>query len=165
MEKVLIIGCPGSGKSTFARQLHSTTHLPLYHLDLLYWNADKTIVPHVLFLRQLQTILSGDQWILDGNYSSTLEMRLQACDTVFFLDYSTQICLEGIEARKGIPRPDMPWVEDMYDEEFISLIRNYNSVNRPAVLTLLEQYPEKTCFRFHNREDAIRFLNSLPQPE
>lgn len=49
-----------------------------------------------------------DEWIIDGNYGSTIELRLQACDTVVFLDYSTNICLDGIKKRRGKPRTDIP---------------------------------------------------------
>ena len=89
MRKVMIIGCPGSGKSTFARALHAATGLPLYYLDMLYWNADKTTVSKEVFRGRLREILDTDAWILDGNYGSTIEIRLEACDTVFFLDYPT----------------------------------------------------------------------------
>ena len=111
MKKVIVIGCPGSGKSTFSRQLHNLTGLPLYHLDLLNWNEDKTTVAKEIFLKRLHNVLSEDSWIIDGNYNSSMDIRLNACDTVFFLDYPTDICLDGIKQRKGTKRSDMPWVE------------------------------------------------------
>ena len=129
MEKVIIIGCPGSGKSTFAKQLQKATSLPLYHLDNLYWNADKTIVSKEEFLESLKNILKKPKWIIDGNYGSTIELRLKECDTVIFLDYPLEICLEGIKERRGKERTDMPWVEaeDEEDAEFLEFIKNYNS--------------------------------------
>ncbi len=76
MKKVLIIGCPGSGKSTFARKLHEITSIPLYYLDMIYRNADKTTVPHDIFDSRLDDILQKPTWIIDGNFSRTLKKRL-----------------------------------------------------------------------------------------
>ena len=68
MKKIIVIGCPGSGKSTFARALHNKTGIPLYHLDMMYWNADKTTVGKRAFLERLSAVLEREAWIIDGNY-------------------------------------------------------------------------------------------------
>ena len=158
MKRVLIIGCPGSGKSTFARALHMKTGLPLYHMDMLYWNADKTAVPHDVFDACLDRILHADAWILDGNYNRTMEMRFAACDTVFFLDYATDVCLSGIAERRGKVRTDMPWFEEKEDAEFTSFVRNFNSDCRPTILKLLETHPDLQQFVFHTRDEADAYL-------
>ena len=111
MKKVMVIGCPGSGKSTFSRMLVKVTNIPLYHLDNMYWNDDKTIKEKSVFLKSLNNTIQKEKWIIDGNYHSTLELRLQACDTIIFLDYPLEICLKGIEERRGKPRNDIPWIE------------------------------------------------------
>ena len=67
MKRIIVIGCPGSGKSTFSRALHSITGIPLYHLDMLYWNPDKTIVEKTVFLQRLSRVLREESWIIDGN--------------------------------------------------------------------------------------------------
>lgn len=162
MERVIVIGCPGSGKSTFARALQEKTGLPLYHLDLMYWKPDRTTVEKAVFRARLQEVLARDRWIIDGNYGSTMEQRMAACDTVFFLDYEVGICLSGIRARRGKPRPDMPWVEYGEDEEFLSFVRSYERESRPQVLSLLERYRDKDIFTFHSREEADAYLASLP---
>ena len=122
MKKVMVIGCPGSGKSHFSRILHKKTKLPLYHLDMMYWRADRTTVGRDEFRARLQKVLAEDAWIIDGNYASTMELRLAACDTVILLDYPTEICLDGIRERRGKPRDDMPWVETDEDEELVDLV-------------------------------------------
>ncbi|MCQ2445782.1 MAG: adenylate kinase [Clostridia bacterium] len=161
MRKVIVIGCPGGGKSTFSRKLHDLTDLPLYHLDRMYWNPDRTKVEKSVFRERLAEVIEKDAWIIDGNYGSTMEWRIEASDTVFFLDYPTEVCLEGIRTRKDKPRSDMPWVETGDDEEFLQFIRDYREESRPKVLNLLEKYPDKTVFIFHARDEADEFLKNL----
>lgn len=158
MKKVLIIGCPGSGKSTFSRALHSALGLPLYHLDMLYWNADKTTVEKSVFLQRLEEALKKDRWIIDGNYLSTMELRLKNCDTVIFLDYPLSTCIGGVLERMGKPRSDMPWVETEEDEEFMDFIKSFEEKSRPEVMKLLEKYKEKKILVFTSREQGDEFL-------
>ena len=161
MEKVIVIGCPGSGKSTFARALQKKTGLPLYYLDMMYWNADKTTVPKDIFRARLAERLAENAWIIDGNYGSPMEARMAACDTVFFLDYDPAVCLAGIRERQGKPRADMPWIETEDDEEFLAFVREYNEKSRPDVLALLEKYQEKQIVVFRTRDEADSFLKDL----
>ena len=163
MNRVIVIGCPGSGKSVFTRALHEKTGLPLYHLDNLYWNADRTKVDRGVFLDRLENILISDQWIIDGNYASTMEKRMQRCDTVFFLDYPLDVCLSGVNARQGMKRPDMPWTEAEGEEdaEFLNFIKSYISESRPAVLDLLSKNRDKEIHIFTSRRLADAFLENL----
>ena len=159
MKKVIVIGCPGSGKSTISRELHNKTGIPLYHLDMMYWNADKTTVEKSVFLERLSVVLEKDEWIIDGNYGSTMELRMTACDTVIFLDYPLDVCLGGIKERRGKPRSDMPWIETEEDAEFIEFIKSYNEQQKPKVLELLEKYDDKNIIILESREQADAFLN------
>ncbi len=162
MKKIIVIGCPGSGKSTFAKALHKVTNIPLFHLDMLFWNKDKTTVKKSVFLDKLLKIIQNEEWIIDGNYASTMELRMQTCDTVIFLDYAVEVCLSGIEQRKGKARSDMPWVEtNEYDTEFIEFIKNYNLQSRPKVIELLNRYSDKEVFIFSTRTQAEEFLKKL----
>lgn len=159
MKKIIVIGCPGSGKSVFSRALHQKIGIPLYHLDMMYWNSDKTTVGKGVFRERLMAVLEKDVWIIDGNYGSTMELRLAACDTVIFLDYPLSVCLDGIKSRCGKPRSDMPWVETEEDAEFIGFIKGYNEQQRPKVLALLEKYGDKDVLVFKSREEADAFLS------
>ena len=158
MKKIIVIGCPGSGKSTLARALHEKTGIPLYHLDKLFWNADKTTVEKTVFLARLSEILEKDTWIIDGNYSSTMPLRMAACDTVIFLDYPPDVCLDGIRARRGRPRNDMPWIETEEDTEFMDFVANFHKKHRPEILTLLQKHPDKDIRVFYTRAEADALL-------
>ena len=159
MKKVIVIGCPGSGKSTVSRTLHNKTGIPLYHLDMMYWNDDRTTVEKSVFLERLSVVLEKDEWIIDGNYGATMELRMAACDTVIFLDYSLDVCLDGIRERRGKPRSDMPWIETEEDSEFIEFIKNYNEQQKPKVIELIKKYSDKNIIILESREQADAFLN------
>ena len=159
MKKIIVIGCPGSGKSVFSRALHNKTGIPLFHLDMMYWNADKTTVEKKVFLERLSDVLEKDEWIIDGNYQSTMELRIQMCDMVIFLDYPLDVCLDGIEKRRGVPRSDMPWIEIEEDVEFVEFIKNFNEQIKPKIMELLAKYSHKNIVVFTSREQANEFLN------
>ena len=158
MKKVIVIGCPGSGKSVFSRTLHDITGLPLYH----NWHEDKTTLSREELIEKINEIGATDEWIMDGNYGGTMELRMSLCDTIVFLDFPTDVCLEGIMARRGTQRPDMPWQDaDDLETEFVDSVKNYNSVNRPIVLERIKKFSDKKVFIFTSREEADSFLELL----
>lgn len=163
MKRIVVIGCPGSGKSTFSKALSAQTGIPLFHLDMMFWNADRTTVNKTVFRRRMENVMKLDEWIIDGNYQSTIEMRLQECDTVFFLDYSLDTCLDGVRSRRGKARTDMPWMEKENEEdaEFIEFIKKYRSESRPVVMELLKKYENKKIHIFRERREAEQFLSRL----
>ena len=162
MKKIIVIGCPGSGKSTFSKSLHKITGIPLFHLDMMFWNADRTSVEKSVFRERLSKVLQCGEWIIDGNYMSTMELRIRECDTIIFLDYPLEVCLDGVKERKGKVRSDMPWVEPEEDDtEFIEFIQNYNSQSRPQVKELLNRYTGKDIYIFTNRTQAEEFLTKM----
>lgn len=118
MKKIIIIGCPGSGKSTFARKLSEITNIPLYYLDMIWHKPDKTTLTKEEFDERLRELLQKSEWIIDGDYQRTLELRIKECDTIFLLDIPLQTCLEGVRARIGKKRSDLPWLETELDEDF-----------------------------------------------
>lgn len=160
-KKVLVIGSPGAGKSTFARELAKLTGLPLVYLDQLFWNSDRTTVSGEVFDRRLEQALAKEAWIVDGNYQRTMEQRLKQCDTVFFLDFPVKTCLEGVRARFGKPRADLPWVETEKDWEFLEWIRQFPEQGRPKILKLREKYPQKRWRVFSCREEGDAYLQGF----
>ncbi len=159
--RILVLGCSGAGKSVFARRLQEKTGLPLIHLDNIWWKPDRTHISRAEFDRRLAEIVRGDAWILDGNYSRTYEPRIRACDTVIFLDYSEDTCMQGITERVGEDRPDMPWTEQALDPELVELVRSFQSEARPKLLALLEQFPDKQVVTFRSRAEAEAWLSEL----
>ena len=143
MERVLVIGSPGAGKSTFARALRDMTGLPLYYLDCIWHKPDGTNVSRPEFDAGLQAILRQDRWIIDGNYQRTLAWRLEYCDTVFLLDYPLEVCLAGAEARIGTKREDLPWVEESFDPEFRQYILDFPREQMPDIRALLARWQDR----------------------
>ena len=160
-QKIIVLGCAGSGKSTISEKLRDVTGLPLFHLDNLWWKADKSHISRKEFDQKLEEILLSDKWIIDGDYSRTYETRFKACDTVIFLDYSMDECMSGIKERVGKVRTDIPWVEQELDPELVKLVENYGKDNRPAVLSLLEKYSAVHRFIFKSRLEASKWIERL----
>ena len=160
-EKAIVIGSPGSGKSTFSRKLNEITGLPLYHLDLIWHKSDKTNITREEFDRQLNSIFLTDKWIIDGNYRRTIEPRLKACDTVFLFDLPIDVCLAGAAERVGKKRPDMPWCENELSEEFRQFILDFPEQELPRIYSLLDRYKDKNIVIFKSREQSEQYLLEL----
>lgn len=162
MKRILVIGCPGAGKSTFARALRDRTGLPLWYLDQIWHRPDRTNVSREEFDAWLGELIRGPEWIIDGNYLRTLEVRLQTADTVFLLDYPTEVCLEGAQSRIGTRREDLPWVEEEFDPEFRQWIEDFSRDQLPEINRLLEQYRDgREIHRFRSREEAAAWLRDF----
>lgn len=162
MRRVNIIGCPGAGKSTFARKLSEKTGLELFYLDMIWHKPDKTTVARDEFDLRLNEIFERDTWIIDGNYLRTMERRLSECDTVFFFDLPTEVCLEGAASRVGKKREDMPWVETEVDEDFLRRILDFERDQKPKIHEYLEKIKsEKEIIIFKSRGEADVFIDSL----
>ncbi len=160
MNKVIVIGCPGAGKSTFARQLNEKTQIPLFYLDMIWHRADKTTVSREQFDFGLIEIMKQDRWIIDGNYIRTIPIRLQQCDTVFLLDYPLDVCIAGVESRIGQPRVDMPWIETEFDPEFREWILDFSQRQLPEIYSWLGAYPDKEIHIFKSRKEADEFIEN-----
>ena len=157
--KIIVIGCPGSGKTTFAEKLRDKTGLPLYYLDAIWHKSDKTHISRDEFDQRLGEMLALDRWIIDGNYSRTLERRLAECDTVILFDLPCDVCLEGAMARLGKWRHDMPWIDTELDPRLKSEIEEFGSRNLPTIYSLIEKYrDEKKVVIFKSRKEADDFI-------
>jgi adenylate kinase family enzyme len=148
MRKVMVIGSAGAGKSTFSTRLGKILELPVYHLDSIFWRPGWVRPEREVWTQAQEALVAGDEWILDGNYGSTLEIRVRACDTVIFLAFPRLVCLGRVIKRwlryRGRTRPDLNpgCVEHMPDREFLSWIWGFPKRKAPGVFALLEQYRE-----------------------
>lgn len=159
MKKIIVIGCPGSGKTTFAEKLRDKMDIPLFYLDAIWHKPDRTHISREEFDVRLDEILKLDSWIIDGNYSRTVELRIKACDTVFLFDLPTEICIEGATARLGKGRYDMPWIDTALDPKLKEEIENFTVKNLPIIYDLLEKYKDgRNIVIFKDRAETERYL-------
>ena len=162
MKKAIVIGCPGSGKTTFAIKLSNRTGLPLYHLDAVWHKPDKTHIPREEFDKRIAEIFKESEWIIDGNYKRTIEMRLRECDTVFLFDLPVEVCIQGATERIGKERYDLPWLETELDPEFLQFIKDFPQDTLPYIYELIDKYKtEKEIVIFKSRKDADEFIKGI----
>ena len=167
MERVIIIGCGGAGKSTLARKLGEKTGLPVIHLDQIFWSPGNwQHLETEKFDALLMQEMEKPAWILDGNFNRTMSLRLEKCDTVIYLDYSRWICLmqwaKRVITNWGRTRPDMaPGCNEWFDPEFISWVWNFNKTHRTHYCEILSAQKDKTVHIFKNRRQLKRFLDAI----
>ena len=167
MERILIIGCGGAGKSTLARKLGEKTGLPVVHLDQIFWSPGNwEHLSREEFDMLLMQELEKPNWILDGNYDRTMQLRLEKCDTVIYLDYSRMVCiaqwLKRVITNWGRARQDMaPGCNEWFDPEFFRWLWTFNKTHRQQYYALLSQQTDKAVYIFKHRRQLNRFLNSL----
>ena len=140
MRRVLIIGCSGTGKSTLARRLGSLLDLPVTHLDHLYWRPGWVEAPEAEFHAAQEKVVTGDAWVIDGNYNSSLHLRLPRADTVVFLDFPRRASLRRVLVRTVRERgldTQAPGCPSKVDMEFLGFIWNWRRRRRNTLLKRL----------------------------
>lgn len=167
MKRIMIIGCGGAGKSTLARQLGKKLNLPVIHLDQIWWSpGDWQHLDREEFDERLLEETEKPEWILDGNFNRTIEMRLKKCDTVIYLDFSRVACLlswmKRVITNWGHARIDMaPGCKEWFDPDMAKWIWNFNKKNRQNYYRLLNEAEGVETIVLKNRRMVKRFLNSL----
>lgn len=166
MERIMIIGCGGAGKSTLARQLGEKTGLPVVHLDKLFWKPGWESLSQEEFDLVHQEAISRERWIIDGNFDRTIPQRLSRCDTVLYLDFSRWACLMGVTKRVlttyGTVREDMgEGCPERFDLEFLKWVWDFNKNKRQKNYRLLEEAEGVEVIILKNRREVKRFLASL----
>jgi len=167
MERIAIVGCGGSGKSHLARVLGARLGITPVHLDVLYYDEDWKPLDQDTFAGLQRELVAAPRWIIDGNYASTLPIRLETADTVIFLDLSGWACLWGIAQRRFRHRGGQHQAIGVYDRitwGFIRYILGYRKQMAPRVRALIAEHAghaQVTVLR--SRADARRYLGD-PEP-
>ena len=167
MKRVMIIGCGGAGKSTLARKLGEKTGLPVVHLDQIWWAPGSwQHMERVAFDDILREEMDKPRWILDGNYNRTMELRLEKCDTVIYLDMPRLVCLKNWIGRViqnwGHARADMAeGCAEWFDPEMAGWIWNFNKTNRGRYYDLLRNLEGKQVYILKSRRQINEFLKKL----
>lgn len=165
MQRVLIIGPCGAGKSTLARQLGERLALPIFHIDQLNWRPGWVETEKSALRARLDSIVAGDRWLIDGNYGGTLDARLNHADTIIYLDFPIRLCLWRLAKRvythHGRARPDMPQgCPERFDPGFFWYVARWNHGPRPRTeAKLLGQ--EGKLIRLRSPAELARWMDSL----
>lgn len=164
MKKIILIGSGGSGKSTLAKQLGNKLNIKVHHLDALFWKANWEGVPREEQKKVQKNLIKEEEWIIDGNYGGTMDLRLNAADTIIFLDIHRTICVyrafKRIVQYRNKTRPDMgAGCEERLDLQFFKWIWEYPNKKKPAILKRLDQLSKgKEVIILKSPNEVKRFL-------
>jgi len=165
VDRIAIIGCGGSGKSSLARALGDTLRITPVHLDGLYYDQDWKPLDKEQFAALQRDLVTAPRWIIDGNYASSLPIRLQAADTVIFLDLPAWACLGGIIQRRlrhGGGQHDAIGVYDRITWNFIRYIAGYRKQMAPRVRQLIAGHAgDAQVVELRSRRAARRYLTAV----
>ena len=167
MKKIVVLGCGGSGKSTFSKKLGVLMDIPIYHLDTFYWKPGWEALSQVEFDKILNELVIKDHWITDGNFIRTIDIRIEAADTVIFFDMPRYLCMYRIVKRRfmyiGKSRPDITeGCKEKLDFEFVNWVWNFNKDVRPKIIEKLKEYSkEKDIIVFSSKIEVAKYLKGI----
>lgn len=165
MDKIILIGCPGSGKSTLSFKLEDILKVPVLHLDKIYHIDNNTRITREELKQKVDDFArSNSEWIIDGNYISTLDQRIALCDTIIFLDFSTQTCVKNvIERSKKEKTKDMAegFDNSKLNPEFLEFVSKFNLETRPLVYEKLKAFPDKKVIILKNYKEVDKFIEKV----
>jgi len=163
--RIILVGNSGSGKSWLSKRIAERTGYPLFHLDKEHWKPDMVMAPREERIARQKEIISGEKWIIDGNFDSTMEIRFAAADLIIFFDINRLICISGVIKRNKKKRTDMPdyWEEPkLFGKEFFKFCKYIwqfpKTAGRKTIIDLHEKYPEKEFLHIKSRRKVKKLL-------
>jgi adenylate kinase family enzyme len=162
-KRIMVVGSPGSGKSTFSRKLAEITGLPLIHLDKEFWNNGWIETPREEWVKKQKYLIEGTEWIVDGNYGGTMDIRLEKADTIICFKLTRRVCLlsyfKRVITNIDKVRSDMPeGCPEKFDFEFMKYIWNFPKTSGQKNINRLEKIVGKKIIVFENRRQAKRYI-------
>lgn len=167
MNRILLLGSPGSGKSTLSRRIGSLLNLPVIHLDAYYWKPNWVATPDDEWAQIVEKLSREERWIIDGNYSRTMDIRLGRADTVILMDTPTWLCIYRVIKRRIMyhkkTRPDLnEGCPEQLDLDFLKWVWKYRKRSRNNTLHKLEQLRhDKQIYIVNNRKQAEALLEKI----
>jgi adenylate kinase family enzyme len=166
VDRIAIMGCGGSGKSHLARELGARLGITPVHLDARYYDQDWKPLDQEAFADLQRDMVASPRWIIDGNYASTLPIRLQAADTVIFLDLPGWVCLLGIlqrQVRHGGGQHQANGEYNRITWNFARYIIGYRKTMAPRVRSLIAEHASGAqVVILRSRRAASRYLATVP---
>lgn len=164
MRRILVVGSSGAGKSTVAGELARRLDLPVIHLDRHYWRPGWVAPTGDEFRAEVAALADRPAWVMDGNYASTLDLRLPRADLLVLCDPHRLRCLARVLRRRwahrAAPRPDLPeGCPERVDLDLLRYVWRYPRHSRPRVLAAVAAYaPALPVRRLRGRRDVARLL-------
>jgi adenylate kinase family enzyme len=165
-KRIIVIGSPGSGKSTFSGKLARITGIPLIHLDKEFWNYGWVETPKEEWVRKQENIILDGEWIIDGNYGGTLDRRIEKADTIICFQLNRVICIlryfKRVIVNLNKVRPDMPeGCPEHFDFKFMKYIWNFPKTSGRRNIERLQKSRNKHIIIFKKRNDASKYIRSV----
>jgi adenylate kinase family enzyme len=165
--RIIVVGSMGSGKSWLSKHIAEITGYPLYHLDVEFWRPNWVMSSNEEKAARMQEIISGEKWIIDGNYDRTMEMRFTAADLIIFLDMNRLVCIWSVAKRSGKKRSDLPnYLEEptffskIFFDTQLKMIWTFPKTKRKTIMDLHEKYPEKEFLHIKSRRRLKKILKN-----
>ncbi|MEZ5993308.1 MAG: AAA family ATPase [Planctomycetota bacterium] len=167
LNRICVVGCSGTGKSTLTRQLGAVLDLPMYHLDALLWQADWVMTDRETEERVQREIAAKDRWIIDGNFGSTMNIRFPRAQAIIWLDLPTRTAVWGVLKRlayyRGRWRPDMAeGCTERFDWDFLKWVLEFREKDRHRIIQRIEAHGSHArLFHITHRRQLPKVIKTL----
>jgi|GEM_PF-254653 len=165
--RILVIGSPGSGKSTLSKEIAKIFSIPILHLDKMYHIDNKRQISKEELRNKIANFIEENtNWIIDGNYGSSMKYRSQYADWIIFMDIKTRVCLRNIRRRqknaKHIKRSDMAsgFIEDKLDMDFIEYVKSFRKNHYQNIHEVISEFNGKVTV-IKNYREKDQFLEEI----